>query len=152
MAKVYEHRESEALESACEILGVTIYSKRGERRADKDLKREVELRRMMGVRALEGPVEMGKAKYQNRAFPDDIWHVIIEYIETLGVLKLEKTCKTFYIKFNKQCKDCEQETLTLSPDCTNFWRREYVKNDMPFLINPLFDNSCCSILKALVSR
>ena len=94
-----------------------------ERRDDNELRREIELRRMMGVRALEGAAEIkGKGKVTDR-LPHDVWHVIGEYMETLSVIKLEKTCKSIYVKYNKKCVDCDQETLTLSPKCTNYWRR-----------------------------
>ena len=40
-------------------------------------------------------------------FPHDIWHVVGEYMQTLSILKLEKTCRAMYLKYNKKCIDCK---------------------------------------------
>jgi hypothetical protein len=121
---VYEHRESDALERACEVLGVRVWKEGGEgKRSEGELRREIALRRMFGVRAIEGAAVVRRKGTEVYMFPHDIWHVIGEYLETLSILKLEKTCRAMYLKYNKKCTDCEQGTLSLGSKCTNFWRR-----------------------------
>ena len=52
---MFEHRESDALERACEVLGVRVWKEGGEgKREEGALRREIALRRMFGVRAIEG--------------------------------------------------------------------------------------------------
>ena len=69
----------------------------------------------MVTRAIEGPAEISGNSHPSGRLPGDVWHVIGGYLETLSILKLEKTCKSMYVKYNKKCLDCDQATLTLSP-------------------------------------
>ncbi|CDW76712.1 UNKNOWN [Stylonychia lemnae] len=86
------------------------------------------------------------------AFPHDIWFMVVEYLETLSVLKLEKTCMSLYLIFNQVCDVCDNKTMTLNSKCKHFWRKQYLQNDCPYKSNTEFTNIYCRALKALVSR
>jgi len=58
---------------------------------------------MFGRRNTEGPVIIKGVNSGENAFPRDIWHVIGEYLETLSIIKLEKTCRGMYKEYNKEC-------------------------------------------------
>lgn len=116
----------------------------------EERQRLVALRRTIPKKVLK-PAKVCKSSevYQ---FPHDIWFIVFKYLCTLGILKLEKTCRYMYSHFNRECGTCDNELLRMREGCKSIWLKQYVLIGQPFKSNQLFEGASCRVLKALVSR
>ena len=82
-------------------MDITRITKIGRLRTDDDMKRLIELKRLFKGKGILEPVKLKGHCERVYRFPHDIWWIIGQYLETYSLIKLEKTCKAFYKKYNE---------------------------------------------------
>lgn len=118
------------MDAAREMLGIAEVKANGEMMSQEEVKRLVEIKRLLPKRTLKPLRKSGETMVYT--FPHDIWHVVCGYLETLSLLKIEKTCKALYYKFNKPCSLCDNNMMLLDHQCASPWRRHYALCMSPF--------------------
>jgi len=105
-------QHSVMIDNAEDVLGVPKTRANGVALTQIEREALVEKRRLLRKTRVESVVLKGPGKAY--AFPHDIWHMITSYTDALSSLKLEKTCRDLYTRFNKKCQTCDDSVLLRS--------------------------------------
>jgi|LauGreDrversion4_2_1035121.scaffolds.fasta_scaffold554013_1 hypothetical protein len=97
------------IDNAEDILGVPKVKANGDPLSKSERENLIEKRRILQKIRLE-PVKL-KDKGIAFTFPFDIWGIITSYTECLSSLKLEKTCRSLYLVYNRKCLACDHSVL-----------------------------------------